>query len=77
MARRNNEHDLRQVISEILEQTYAIEYAMGLYYRKGPECELARAREDFELMQAGVRRLGSMLAASDDSGEPVVESHTH
>ena len=40
MTRRNSEHNLRQVISEILEQTYAIEYAMGHYFRKGSERDL-------------------------------------
>ena len=40
-VRRTDEHNLRQAISDILEQTYAIEYAMGLFYRKGTERELS------------------------------------
>jgi len=60
-TRRNNEHNLRQAISEILEQTYAIEYAMGLFYRKGTERELVRAQEDFEIMRGAVDRLGALV----------------
>src|SRR4029450_9880364 len=52
MTRRTSEHNFRQAISEILEQVYAIEYAMGLYYRKGGERDLARAQEDFETLRA-------------------------
>ena len=63
--RRTDEHNLRQAISEILEQTYAIEYAMGLFYRKGNERELARAQEDFDTMRAAVDRLGTIVAGAD------------
>ena len=56
-TRRTDEHNLRQAISEILEEIYAIEYSMGLFYRKGNERELARAQEDFETMRAAVDRL--------------------
>jgi hypothetical protein len=62
MARRTNEHNLRQATSEILEQIYAIEYAMGLFYRNGSERELARAQDDFETMRAAVDRLGHLVA---------------
>ena len=70
MARRNGEHNLRQVISEILEQTYAIEYAMGQFYRKGSERELARAVEDHEAMRAAVDRLGTLIEDAKSQEEP-------
>jgi hypothetical protein len=72
MLRRTDEHILRQAISEILEQTYGIEYAMGQFYRKGTERELARAREDFESMSAAVDRLGEIIAAA---GQPATNEH--
>jgi hypothetical protein len=61
-VRRTDEHNLRQAISDILEQTYAIEYAMGLFYRKGTERELTRASEDFEIMRGAIDRLGVLIA---------------
>ena len=64
-VRRTDEHNLRQAISDILEQTYAIEYAMGLFYRKGTERELTRASEDFEIMRGAVDRLGDLVARAD------------
>ena len=71
MARRNSEHKLRQIISEILEQTYAIEYAMGQFYRKGSERDLVRAQEDQEIMRAAVDRLGTLIenAESEEAAE--------
>ena len=74
--RRTDEHNLRQTISEILEQTYAIEYAMGLFYRKGAQRELARAQEDIETMRAAVDRLGAIVASAnqqEDAQAEVVE----
>jgi len=74
--RRTDEHNLRQAISEILEQTYAIEYAMGLFYRKGAQRELARAQEDIETMRAAVDRLGAIVAGAsqpEDTQARVVE----
>ena len=67
--RRTDEHNLRQAISEILEQTYAIEYAMGLFYRKGTERELTRASEDFEIMRGAVDRLGVLIANANQDQE--------
>jgi hypothetical protein len=64
-VRRTDEHNLRQAISEILEQTYAIEYSMGLFYRKGTERELARAQEDVEVMRDAVERLGVLIARAN------------
>ena len=66
-VRRTDEHNLRQAISDILEQTYAIEYAMGLFYRKGTERELSLASEDFEILSGAVERLGTLIA---DAGPP-------
>ena len=70
-VRRTDEHKLRQVVSEILEQIYAIEYEMGLFYRKGTERELARANEDFDLMRGAVDRLGTLIA---HAGQPSQEA---
>ena len=60
--RRTDEHNLRQVISEILEQTYAIEYAMAQFYRKRSKRDLERAAEDIEIMRGAVDRLGAAIA---------------
>jgi hypothetical protein len=76
-VRRTDEHNLRQAISEILEQTYAIEYAMGLFYRKGSERELARAQDDIEMMRAAVDRLATIIASANqhaDTPAKVVEA---
>jgi hypothetical protein len=76
-TRRTDEHNLRQAISEILEEIYAIEYSMGLFYRKGNERELARAQEDFETMRAAVDRLDAIVAGAnkhDDENAKVVEA---
>jgi hypothetical protein len=64
------EHNLRQAISEILEQTYAIEYSMGLFYRKGSERELARAQDDIETMRAAVDRLATIIASANQHEDP-------
>ena len=69
MARRNGEHNLRQVISEILEQTYAIEYAMGHFFRKGSERDLVRAQEGHEIMRAAVDRLGALIEDANSQEE--------
>jgi hypothetical protein len=69
-VRRTDEHNLRQAISDILEQTYAIEYAMGLFYRKGTEQELARASEDFEIMRGAVDRLGTLITDAGREAAP-------
>ena len=76
-VRRTDEHNLPQAISEILEQTYAIEYSMGLFYRKGSERELARAQDDIETMRAAVDRLGTIIASAnqhEDAQANVVEA---
>ena len=72
-VRRTDEHNLRQAISDILEQTYAIEYAMGLFYRKGTERELTRASDDFEIMRGAVDRLGTLIARADQPEEAVAK----
>ena len=61
-VRRTDEHRLRQAISEILEQTYAIEYAMSQFYRKRLPRDVERAAEDFEIMREAVSRLGDLIA---------------
>ena len=76
-VRRTDGHNLRQAISEILEQTYAIEYSMGLFYRKGSERELARAQDDIETMRAAVERLATIIASAnqhEDAQANVVEA---
>jgi hypothetical protein len=76
--RRTDEHNLRQAISEILEEIYAIEYAMGQFYRKGSERELARAVEDFELMRSAVDRLAALIESAHRGGaiEPKIAEQT-
>jgi hypothetical protein len=70
-VRRTDDHNLRQAISDILEQTYAIEYSMGLFYRKGNQRDLERAQESLEIMRAAVERLGRIIAGDhlDDGAE--------
>ena len=68
-VRRTDEHNLRQAISEILEQTYAVEYAMGLFYRKGTHRELERARGDVEDMRDAVDRLRDVIMRADQPDE--------
>jgi hypothetical protein len=65
-VRRTDEHNLHRAVSDILEQTYAIEYAMGLFYRKGTERELSRASEDFEVMRGAVDRLGDLIDRANE-----------
>ena len=55
-VRRTDEHNLRQAISEILEQTYAIEYSMGLLYRR---------RSLKNTMRGAVERPGAIVACAD------------
>ena len=69
-TRRADEHNLRQAISEVLEQIYAIEYSMGLFYRKGNDRDVARASDDLHDMRVAVDRLGSIIAAVDHAPDP-------
>lgn len=69
-VRRTDEHNLRLAISEILEQTYAIEYAMGQFYRKGSAKELLRASEDLDIMRGAVDRLGELIALAERESSP-------
>ena len=73
MARRNSEHNLRQAISEILEETCAIECAMELFYRKGSERELARAADGLKAMCAAVDRLSAIIADARQEEKPLAE----
>jgi hypothetical protein len=69
-VRRTDEHNLRQAISEILAQTYAIEYAMGQFYRKGTNKELLHASEDLEIMRGAVERLSELIATAERETSP-------
>jgi hypothetical protein len=73
-VRRTDEHRLRQAISEILEQTYAIEYAMSQFYRRRLPRDVERAAEDLEIMREAVSRLGDLIseAQSPQPAEPNV-----
>ena len=62
-VRITDEH--RQAISEILEQAYAIEYSIDLFYRKGSELGFTRAQDDIETMRAAVERLRAIVACAD------------
>jgi len=45
---------------------------MGLFYRKGTERELARAREDLQLMHATVDRLDALICNAAEREAPKV-----
>jgi hypothetical protein len=54
---------LRAEISEMLEQTFALEQAIQDYSRKRDASDLARATRDYDAMLAHVDRCGELLRA--------------
>jgi hypothetical protein len=60
--RRTDAFKLRQTISHLLDQVYAIEASMETFHRKGDRGELERAAASFNDMLGHVDRLGDMLA---------------
>ena len=60
--RRTDAVRLRQTISDLLDQVYAIERSMDDFHRKGDRGELERAAENFNEMLGHVDRLGDMIA---------------
>jgi len=59
--RRTGAAKLRQTISDLLDQLYAVEHAMGVFHRKGDRAELERAAENFNEMLGHVDALGDMI----------------
>jgi hypothetical protein len=60
--RRTDALQLRQTISQLLDEIFAIEHAMDLFRRKGHRSELERAAEGFNAMLGHVDRLGEIIA---------------
>jgi len=61
-ARRTDAVKLRQTISQLLDQVFAIEHSMDIFHRKGDRGELERASENFSEMLSHVDRLGKIIA---------------
>jgi hypothetical protein len=61
IPRRTDAFKLRQAISHLLDQVYAIEYAMETFHRKGDRGELERAADSFNDMLGYVDQLGDMI----------------
>ena len=65
--RRTDAAKLRQTISQLLDQLYAVEHAMDVFHRKGDRAELERAAENFSEMLGHVDALGDMIAEARDN----------
>ncbi len=65
--RRTEAAKLRQTISQLLDNLYAVEHSMGVFHRKGDRGELERASENFNEMLGHVDNLGDIIA--DARGE--------
>jgi len=62
-SRRTHLTRLRAEISQILEQTFALEQAIQDYSRKRDPTDLARATRDYDAMLAHVDHCGELLRA--------------
>jgi hypothetical protein len=60
--RRTQALRLRQTISQLLEEVFAIEHAMEVFHRKGDRSDLDRATDSFSDMLGHIDRLGEMIA---------------
>jgi len=60
--RRTEADKMRQTISELLDQLYAVEHSMEIFNRKADGAELERAAEHFNDMLGHVDELGEMIA---------------
>jgi hypothetical protein len=75
--RRTDAAKLRQTISQLLDQLYAVEHSMDMFHRKGDRAELERAAESFNEMLGHVDAVGDMLAEArgkDPMAARVVEA---
>jgi hypothetical protein len=70
MPRRTDALKLRQTISQLLDEIFAIEQAMDLLHRKGHQAESDRAAHSFSAMLGHVDRLGAMIAEARSTGRP-------
>ena len=59
--RRTDAAKLRQTISQLLDQLYAVEHSMEAFQRKGDRAELERAAANFSDMLGHVDRLSDMI----------------
>jgi hypothetical protein len=59
--RRTEALKLRQTISQLLDQIFAIEQSMEIFHRKNDPGELKRAAENFNEMLGSVNRLGESI----------------
>jgi len=60
--RRTEALKLRQTISQLLDQIFAIEQSMEIFHRKDDPGELERAVENFNEMLGSLDRLGELIA---------------
>jgi hypothetical protein len=60
--RRTEALKLRQAISQLLDQVFAVEQSMEIFHRKDDSGELERAVENFNEMLGSVDRLGELIA---------------
>lgn len=61
-TRRTAAFRLRQIMSQLLDDVFAIEHAMEVFQRKGEPAELERAGAYFNDMLGHVDRLGDIIA---------------
>jgi hypothetical protein len=73
--RRTENLKLRQTISQLLDEIFAIEHSMDLFHRKGDRGELDRAAHDFHAMLEHVERLGNLIA--DARGKQHASAEVH
>jgi hypothetical protein len=59
--RRTGAFKLRQTISQLLDEVFAIEHAMEVFHRKGDRHELERATDSLSDMLGHVDRLGEII----------------
>ena len=64
---------LRQAISQLLDQLYAVEHSMDMFHRKGDRAEIERAAESFKEMLRHVDAVGDMIAEA--SGKQRAAAH--
>jgi hypothetical protein len=60
--RRTEALKLRQAISQLLDQIFAIEQSMALFHRKGNPSDVDRAADNFHEMLGHVDRVGELIA---------------
>ena len=64
--RRTDAARLRQTISQLLDQLYAVEHSMDMFHRKGDRAELEHAAENFSEMLGHVDAVGDIIGEARD-----------